>query len=61
MRDHPFHDPTKSNLVIESYETSLRTTFLCAIVASVIMAALIVPIRLPRLRQGRQVVVSAGE
>jgi len=53
---HPVRDQ-----VIDAYALSLRTTFLCATVASVILVILIVPIKLPRLRRGERVVVGAGE
>ncbi|KAI1625096.1 major facilitator superfamily domain-containing protein [Exophiala viscosa] len=47
--------------VIDAYALSLRTTFLCAIAASAVLVILIVPIKLPRLRRGEQMVVSAEE
>ncbi|EXJ78381.1 hypothetical protein A1O1_08781 [Capronia coronata CBS 617.96] len=53
--------PVRDQVVIDAYALSLRTTFLCAIAASVLMVILIVPIKLPKLRRGTQPVVSTGE
>ncbi|RVX75249.1 hypothetical protein B0A52_00601 [Exophiala mesophila] len=56
-----FLDQPLQRQVIDAYATSLRTTFLCSLVASVIVVILIFPVKLPRLRTGRHIVVGAGE
>ncbi|EXJ76683.1 uncharacterized protein A1O5_01191 [Cladophialophora psammophila CBS 110553] len=54
-------EPRIQGQVIDAYAASLRITFFCAVFASVLILSLIVPIHLPRLRKGREVVVSGGE
>ncbi|KIW16764.1 hypothetical protein PV08_03954 [Exophiala spinifera] len=47
--------------VTDAYAFSLRTSFLCAIAASAVMIVLILPIKLPRLRRGREMTFSTAE
>ncbi|KIW71967.1 hypothetical protein PV04_00193 [Phialophora macrospora] len=53
---HPIQDQ-----VIDAYADSIRTTFLCAIVASILMFLLVVPVRLSRLGKGKEMIVSVGD
>jgi hypothetical protein len=39
----------------------LRHTFACALVASVVMVIIVLPIKLPKLKKERKIVVGAGE
>ncbi|OAL19565.1 hypothetical protein AYO22_09727 [Fonsecaea multimorphosa] len=54
-------DVIRKGQVIDAYAASLRTSFVCALVASILIVNLIVPIHLPRLRKGSQVLVNGGE
>jgi len=47
--------------VIDAYVLSLKTTFTCAVVASVMLLICILPIHLPILKRGRKIHVTVGE
>ncbi|KAL6243183.1 hypothetical protein RBB50_009734 [Rhinocladiella similis] len=47
--------------VTDAYAVSLRTSFLCAVVASAVIIVLVIPIKLPRLRRGHQITVTTAE
>lgn len=54
-------DPIRRGEVTGAYAGALQVTFVCALVAAVVMNILVLPVRLPRLRSTFKAVAVAGE